>query len=87
VHIDMALALIDGYREIQPLTSDDVLLLADLLPLVHLDFALSEVEYFHAVTGTRANADVAYDTFLLGHAAWFATPPGHALLQAIRAHA
>jgi len=86
VHIDMALALIDGYREIQPLTSDDVLLLADLLPLVHLDFALSEVEYFHAVTGTRANADVAYDTFLLGHAAWFATPPGHALLQAIRAH-
>ena len=86
VHVDMALALIDGYREIQPLTSDDVLLLADLLPLVHLDFALSEVEYFHAVTGTRANADVAYDTFLLGHAAWFATPPGHALLQAIRTH-
>lgn len=87
VHVDMALALIDGYREIQPLTTGDVLLLADLLPLVHVDFALSEVEYFHAVTGSRASADVAYDTFLLGHAAWFTTPPGRALLQAIRAHA
>jgi len=87
VHADIAMALIDGYREVRSLSIDDVHLLADLLPLVHLDFALSEVEYFHAVTGSRANADVAYETFLLGHAAWFATPTGHALLQAIRAHA
>ena len=84
VHADMALALIDGYRQVRRLTADDIHLLADLLPLVHLDFALSEVEYFHAVTGSRANADIAYDTFLLGHTAWFGTPPGQALLQAIR---
>ena len=25
-----------------------------------------------------------YDTFLRGHAAWFRTPAGHAMLQAIR---
>lgn len=85
VHLPMALALIDGYRQRRPLEADDLTLLANLLPLVHVDFALSEVEYFHAVTQSRANADVAYETFLCGHAAWFRTPPGQSLLQAIRA--
>jgi len=83
-HPDIARALIEGYRRQRPLSTADIQLLADLLPLVHVDFALSEVEYFHAITRSRANADVAYDTFLRGHAAWFGTPPGQALLQAIR---
>jgi Ser/Thr protein kinase RdoA (MazF antagonist) len=82
-HVDIARALIEGYRQRRPLDADAVHLLADLLPLVHVDFALSEVEYFHAITGSHANADVAYDTFLRGHAAWFSTPSGRALLQAI----
>ena len=84
VHIDIARALIDGYRQQRPLDAAAIHLLADLLPLVHVDFALSEVEYFHAITHSHTNADVAYDTFLLGHAAWFGTAPGQALLQAIR---
>ena len=84
VHLDIARALIEGYRKQRPMDADDIHLLADLLPLVHVDFALSEVEYFHAITHSRANADVAYDTFLRGHAAWFGTMPGQALLQAIR---
>ncbi|WP_449427837.1 phosphotransferase enzyme family protein [Rhodanobacter umsongensis] len=84
VHLDIARALVEGYRQRRPLDAADIHLLADLLPLVHVDFALSEVEYFHRITGSRANADLAYDTFLLGHAAWFATPPGQALLRAIR---
>jgi len=83
-HPDIARALIEGYRQQRPLNAADIRLLADLLPLVHVDFALSEVEYFHAITHSRANADVAYDTFLRGHAAWFGTPPGQALLRAIR---
>ena len=83
MHLDIACALIEGYRQQRLLHAADVQLLANLLPLVHVDFALSEVEYFHSINGSRANADVAYDTFLLGHAAWFATPPGQALLQAI----
>lgn len=87
VHLDIARALIEGYRQQRPLDAAAIHLLADLLPLVHVDFALSEVEYFHAVTHSRTNADVAYDTFLLGHAAWFGTTPGQALLQAIRDHA
>jgi len=86
-HADTALALLEGYRQQQPLAPADVILLADLLPVVHLDFALSEVEYFHAVTGSRANADVAYHTFLIGHATWFASSAGHALLDRIRSTA
>ncbi len=84
IHPRVALALIDGYRQLRPLDRDDMRLLADLLPLVHVDFALSEVEYFHAITQSAASADVAYDIFLRGHAAWFLTPTGQTLLQAIR---
>ncbi|HVI54494.1 MAG TPA: phosphotransferase [Luteibacter sp.] len=81
---DLALALIDGYRGIRPLAGADLVLLADLLPIVHLDFALSEVEYFEGVTRRRDHADVAYHTFLRGHAAWFTGRHGQALLDAIR---
>jgi Ser/Thr protein kinase RdoA (MazF antagonist) len=84
VHVPMAMALIEGYRQLRPLPAADLHVLANLLPLVHVDFALSEVEYFHAVTHSRANADVAYETFLCGHAAWFLGAPGQSLLQAIR---
>ena len=85
-HVDIAQALIAGYRAERPLDAEAIHLLADLLPLVHWDFALSEVEYFAAFTG-KAQADVAFDTFLRGHAAWFATAPGAALLAAIHAGA
>jgi Ser/Thr protein kinase RdoA (MazF antagonist) len=81
---DLALALIDGYHNVSPLTGDDLVLLADLLPIVHLDFALSEIEYFEGVTHRRDHADVAYHTFLRGHAAWFHGRHGQALLEAIR---
>jgi len=81
---DLALALIGGYREIWPLSTDDLNLLADLLPIVHTDFALSEIEYFEGVTRRRDHADVAYHTFLRGHAAWFSGMHGQALLDAIR---
>ena len=83
-HPETARALIAGYRSRRALGAADLHLLADLLPLVHVDFALSEVEYFSAVTRSETNADVAYHTFLRGHAAWFGTPPGQALLQGIR---
>ncbi len=81
---DIALALIQGYREHAALPGEALAVLADLLPLVHIDFALSEVEYFHAITGSRVNADVAWETFLLGHAAWFRTHAGASFLSTIR---
>lgn len=84
-HPETMRALVAGYRAERTMGAEDIHLLADLLPLVHVDFALSEVEYFSAITHSPANADVAYHTFLRGHAAWFATPPGQRLLQEIRA--
>jgi Ser/Thr protein kinase RdoA (MazF antagonist) len=84
---DLALSILAGYREVRPLDGAGLALLADLLPLVHLDFALSEVEYFEGITGRREHADVAYHTFLRGHAAWFAGPHGQALLETIRSAA
>lgn len=87
VHVDTALALLDGYRQLRPLSAAQVHLLADLLPVVHLDFALSEVEYFQGATGSTADADVAYHTFLLGHAQWFSTADGQSLLAALHAAA
>lgn len=83
-HPDIALALIAGYRSVRALSATELATLADLLPLVHVDFALSEVDYFEGITRQRAHADVAYDTFLVGHAAWFGTPPGRRLLDVIR---
>jgi len=87
VRIDIALALLDGYRQLLPLSAARMHLLADLLPVVHLDFALSEVEYFEGVTGSTANADVAWQPFLLGHAQWFGSAEGKALLAALHAAA
>ena len=87
VHAGTALALLDGYRHELPLSAERIHLLADLLPVVHLDFALSEVEYFHGATGSTANADVAWQDFLLDHAAWFRTAAGQSLLDALHAAA
>lgn len=84
VHVDTALALLGGYAELCPLSAAQRALLADLLPLVHVDFALSEVEYYHGITGSPTNAALAYDGFLLGHARWFHTAPAQALLAALR---
>jgi Ser/Thr protein kinase RdoA (MazF antagonist) len=80
---DIVRALLAGYHELRPLAPAQRALLAALLPVVHVDFALSEVEYFHGITRSAHAADVAYDTFLRGHAAWFDTAPGRGLLQAI----
>ncbi len=87
LRIDTALQLLEGYREVLPLSATRVHLLADLLPMVHFDFALSEVEYFEGITGSTANADVAWGPFMLGHPAWFATAHGRSLLQALHAAA
>lgn len=78
-----AQALIEGYAQVLPLRGDDLALLAELLPIVHVDFALSEIEYFHGVTASSADAELAWHTFLLGHAAWFDSAPGQAMQAAI----
>ena len=84
VHEDAALALIEGYTHVTKLTDAERVALPDLLPLCHVDYSLSEIDYFRSVTGSAGNADLAY-RYLVDHAAWFAGPVGGRLLDRLRA--
>jgi Ser/Thr protein kinase RdoA (MazF antagonist) len=76
-------ALLEGYHSVLPLTEADRALLARLLPLVHVEFAMSETAYFHGILGRRDDADMAWDGYLIGHAEWFLGPEGLALRQLV----
>jgi Ser/Thr protein kinase RdoA (MazF antagonist) len=62
----------------------DARLLAAALPVAHVEYALSEVEYFLAVTESAAGAARAWDGYLLGHARWWSRRPGRQLLEALQ---
>jgi len=85
--LDAIDAFLDGYESVRPLTPAEAAALPEVFPVVHVEYALSEVEYFASVVSSPANADLAYDGYLLGHAAWFATPPGTAVLDHLRRRA
>jgi Ser/Thr protein kinase RdoA (MazF antagonist) len=80
-------ALLDGYQAVRPLTRAELAVVAGLLPVVHLEYALSEVEYFASVVRSPENADLAYDGYLIGHANWFTGPGGQALLSHLQRRA
>lgn len=73
-------ALIGGYQEIRPLSADEAAALPAVLPVCHVEHALSEVEYFSGVVGSEEEAAVAYGSYLLGHLRWFAGGAGQAFL-------
>ncbi|MBD9504286.1 phosphotransferase [Pseudomonas sp. PDM23] len=77
-------ALLQGYASVRPLSRDDLLALTALLPLVHADFALSEIGYFHGLLGSEENASLAYDNYLIGHTRWFQGSEGQRLLNHLR---
>ncbi|MCW5297133.1 aminoglycoside phosphotransferase family protein [Herbaspirillum lusitanum] len=87
VHPDLLDALLDGYHLVLPLSSRQWLALAALLPLVHAEFALAELAYFHGITRSANNAALAYDAYYLGHAAWFNSADGQRLLARIEQRA
>jgi Ser/Thr protein kinase RdoA (MazF antagonist) len=80
-------ALVGGWDAERPLSALDREVLPELLPLVHVDFALSELAYYTAVVGSPGNAALALDGYLLGHARWASSPGGVALLEHLRAQA
>lgn len=77
-------AFLDGYAAVRPLAPLERAAVAALLPVVHLDFALSELEYFSAVLASPDRARLTYDTYLVGHARFFSQPGGRALLDLLR---
>ena len=80
-------ALLDGYQAVRPLSPAETRALPEVLPVVHLEYALSEIEYFADVVASPALADLAYDTYLIGHTRWFADPDGAAFLDRLRRRA
>jgi Ser/Thr protein kinase RdoA (MazF antagonist) len=80
-------ALLDGYQAVSPLSPAETRALPEVLPVVHLEYALSEIEYFADVVASPALADLAYDTYLIGHTRWFAGPDGAAFLDHLRRRA
>ena len=85
--LDAIDAFLDGYESVRPLGAAEAVALPEVFPVVHVEYALSEVEYFARVVGSAAHADLAYDGYLLGHAAWFGTPDGAAVLDHLRRRA
>ncbi len=80
---DAALALLAGYATVLPLSRAEIATIVRLLPLVHLEFALSEVDYFTDVVADPASAALAWDGYLVGHAEWFLSAPGQVFLRRI----
>jgi Ser/Thr protein kinase RdoA (MazF antagonist) len=80
-------ALLGGYAGIRPLSPAEARALPEVLPVAHLEYALSEIEYFADVVASPALADLAYDTYLVGHTRWFAGPDGAAFLDHLRRRA
>jgi Ser/Thr protein kinase RdoA (MazF antagonist) len=82
--LDAVGALLDGYQATGRLDAADLTALAELMPVVHVEYALSEIEYFADVVRSARNADLAYDTYLIGHTRWFEGNDGSALLDCLR---
>jgi Ser/Thr protein kinase RdoA (MazF antagonist) len=85
--VDLAAAamILDGYQTVRPLSAAEATALPHVLPVVHIEYALSEVDYFASITRSAADAGLAY-AYLVGHARWFAQPPGAALLDFLARH-
>lgn len=81
VHYDSLEQLLKGYFSIKTFSDEEKNALCTILPLVHTEFALSEIDYFERIIQSHENADAAYETYLLGHARWFNTSEGKKLLS------
>ena len=84
VHFDHLQALLAGYDSIRPLSAEEAAALVPMTALCHAEFALSESDYYLGVLHSEQSASMAYDGWLVGHARWFHTAAGRALLEALR---
>ena len=73
-------AFMDGYRAGSRSLVMDGRDVAEVLPACHVEYALSEVEYFAAVAGSDADAALAATDYLVGHCRYFEDEEGAELL-------
>ena len=83
VHFDHLFALLDGYDSVRPLSAEERAALAPLVALCHVEFALSEADYFLSVLHSKEKAHYACPAYLLDHARWW-RGAGADLLNKIR---
>lgn len=83
-NLTLVSGLLRGYVRARPLSSWEAEALIAILPLVHVGYAVTEIDYFQGTTHSAGNADLAYFGFLLGHCAWFETLQGQALLHHVQ---
>ncbi|UGT40787.1 phosphotransferase [Nocardia yamanashiensis] len=77
VRADQVRALLEAYERVRPLTAPERRALPALLPLVHAEYELSEIDYFLSVVpgGNQKNAEIAYEDYFLGHTDWWSHSP------------
>jgi Ser/Thr protein kinase RdoA (MazF antagonist) len=84
---DAADALVDGYEDVRPLRPEEAAALADGVAVAHVEYALSEIEYFGDVVGSPRDMTLAYDGYFVGHSRWFESDAGVGFLDHLRARA
>ena len=72
---DDAAALLAGYEEVRPLPGPERAAVAALLPVVHVEYALSELAYYGELLDSPVRAATAYERYLVGHLDWWARDP------------
>lgn len=86
VRFDQVRAFLEAYESVRPLPPAERRALPTLLPLVHCEYELSEIDYFVGVVphGNPKNAEIAYTDYFLGHTAWWReSSVGRELLGAV----
>ncbi|QDH17141.1 phosphotransferase enzyme family protein [Swingsia samuiensis] len=81
---DRLQSFLKGYQSKRSLSPAECHLLIHFLPLVHLEFALSEVSYYDQLVLDSLSADSAYYDYLLGHGEWFSSSTGQAFLEELK---
>jgi Ser/Thr protein kinase RdoA (MazF antagonist) len=84
VHFEDLHALLAGYEQARPLSAEEWAALAPMTALCHAEFALTEADYFLGVLGLAEKARIATNGYLVGHARWFHSAAGRALLDELR---
>jgi Ser/Thr protein kinase RdoA (MazF antagonist) len=77
--------LVHAYETESELEPAERAAFADVLAVCQFEYGVSFLDYYWGVERDREKADWAWETFVLGHADWWASPAGRAAAAAIGA--
>ncbi|HEY0389629.1 MAG TPA: phosphotransferase [Gaiellales bacterium] len=81
--LEHARELVGAYHATAALTEEERDAFADVLAACQFEYGISFLDYYWGVEGDREKADWAWDTFVLGHAAWWQGAAGRHARAAI----